>query len=363
MRLTVERPPANRQRVIFRSPDPDDPDNPVAPRIALVRFSSMGDILLTTPLLRAIRRRHPDAWMTYVTKAEFVPLLETNPRLNEIIGFRPTTPLADLARRLAAGGYTHFLDLHGSLRSRALAARVGSRWGRYPKHRFARGVLIRLKRDIYRDRRHVAERYFDAARELDVTPDDGPLEFFLKREALDSARKFLADQRLDPSSALVALVPGAAHATKQWPVRHWQHLVAMLTTHGHEVVVLGGPKEQALCEEVAVAGGDHATSAGGRFDLGGTAALLKLARCAVAGDTGPMHLATAVGTPVVALYGPTVQPFGFFPYRARATVLERDLDCRPCSAMGGPVCPLKHHRCLEDIAPDVVFDAVRRLPR
>lgn len=335
----------------------------VAPRIVLVRFSSMGDILLTTPLIRAIRQRHPDAWITFVTKAAFVPLLASNPRLNEIIGHKTTTPLRDLARRIHESGYSHQLDLHDSLRSRALALMTGGRWHRYPKHRFARTILIRFKRDLYRDRRHVVERYFDAARDLDVKPDDGPLEFFLHRSGLEQARRFLADQRLDPSATFVALVPGAAHATKRWPMGHWQRLAAELTAKGMQVVVVGGEAEQQACEDIATAAGDLATSAAGRFDIAGSAALLKLARCVVAGDTGPMHLATAVGTPVVALYGPTVRAFGFFPYHARATVLEQDIPCRPCSSMGGPRCPLGHHRCLVDISPATVLDAVRRLPR
>jgi len=101
----------------------------------------------------------------------------------------------------------------------------------------------------------------------------------------------------------------------------------------------------------------------GAFDLSGTAALLKRARCTVAGDTGVMHLATAVQTPVVTLLGPTVREFGFLPYNARSTIVERDLDCRPCSKMGGPVCPLGHHHCLEWIAAEEVAEAVRRLPQ
>jgi lipopolysaccharide heptosyltransferase II len=335
----------------------------VAHRIVLVRFSSMGDILLTTPLLRAIRSRYPDAWISFVTKAMFTPLLKANPRINEVIGFEPGTPLAELGRRIRAGSFTHRLDLHGSLRSRMLRMLVPGRWGSYPKHRVARSALIKTKRDLYRDRRTVVERYFDAAKDLHVHPDEGSLEFFIPRGALQDAKRFLADQRLGGEQALVAVIPGAQHATKRWPVRHWQHLVTMLTTHGHDVIVVGGPAEQAICEEVAAAGGDRAGNAAGRFDLAGSAALLKLSRCAVGGDTGPMHLATAVGTPVVALYGPTVEAFGFFPYRARATVLQRTLDCRPCSAMGGPACPLKHHRCLVDITPAEVFEAARRLPR
>jgi heptosyltransferase-2 len=332
-------------------------------RILVVRFSSMGDVLLTTPLVRAIRQRHPDASLTYVTKKAYLPLLSHNPRITEVIGYDPATPLRDLTRRLAGERFDHRLDLHRSLRSRALRWSVGGRWRTYPKHRLARSILIRFKRNVYRDRRPVVERYFDAARDLDVQPDGGSLELFLSRGALDRAGRFLADRRLGRQRALVAVVPGAAHATKRWPVRRWQHLVTQLTTRGYDVVVLGGAAEQQVADDVAAAGAEFAASAAGRFDLQGSGALLKEARCVVSGDTGLMHMATAVGTPVVALYGPTVEPFGFFPYRARATVLERDLPCRPCSAMGGPRCPLGHHRCLEDITPDEVFEAVRRLPR
>ena len=323
----------------------------------------MGDILLTTPLVRAIRARHPDAWITYLTKTPFLGLLEHNPRINQLIGYDPVKPLRPLAAHLAAEKFTDCLDLHGSLRTRALRLLVPGRWHGYPKHRAARSLLIYGKKNWYRDRRPVVERYFDAARALDVTPDGQPLEFFLRRDALDQATRFLSERALGRERALVAVCPGAQHATKRWPVRSWQHLVTLLTTRGYDVVVLGGPAEAALGEDVAAAGAEHAASAAGRAEFAVSAAFLKLARCAVSGDTGLLHLATAVGTPVVGLYGPTVEAFGFFPYRARATVLQRDLPCRPCSAMGGPSCPLGHHQCLAGIGPDDVFDAVRRLPR
>jgi ADP-heptose:LPS heptosyltransferase len=149
---------------------------PVSPDILIVRFSAIGDILLMTPLLRALRQRHPDARITVVTKAEFAPLLARNPRVTEVIGWDPGSSLRALGSRLRERPYTHRLDLHGSLRSRALRWVVGGRWSGYPKHRVARGVLIRFKRDVYRDRRPVAERYFDAARALDPRPDAGPTQ-------------------------------------------------------------------------------------------------------------------------------------------------------------------------------------------
>jgi len=333
-----------------------------APRIAVVRFSSMGDILLTTPLLRALRERHAAAQITFVTKRAFVPLLAHNPRVDAVIGYDPRAALSALADEIRARGITHGLDLHGSLRSRRLRRLVGGRWRGYPKRRVARTVLIRTKRDVYRDRRHVVERYFDAARDLDVKPDDRGLEFFIPRETQVKAKQFLAATGVGVDRTLVAVAPGAAHATKRWPLGHWQRLVGELVTR-YDVVVVGGRDDVALADEVAAAGGARAVNAAGRFDLAGSAALLKESRCVVSGDTGVMHLGTAVGTPVVALFGPTVEAFGFFPWRARATVLQRDLSCRPCSAFGGPRCPIGTHACLVEIAPAEVADAVRRLPR
>jgi heptosyltransferase-2 len=112
---------------------------------------------------------------------------------------------------------------------------------------------------------------------------------------------------------------------------------------------------------VAAAAGSAGASAAGETGLQGTGALLRRASVAISGDTGVMHMATGVGTPVVALFGPTVQAFGFFPYAARATVLERDLPCRPCTRMGGPVCPLGHHHCLRTILPPEVEAAALAL--
>jgi len=339
------------------------PAQPVPPRVLAVRFSSLGDLILTTPLFRAIRSAHPRAEVTLVTRREYVPLFAQSPRITEVIGYDPDTPLRALARDLRRRRFTHRLDLHGSLRSATLRLLVGGRWGRYPKHRLARTVLIRTKRNIYRDHRPVAERYFDAARRLGVAPDGDPPEVFLHRDAVTAADAFLREHRLGQDRTLVALIPGAAHATKEWPEHHWHELLSLVTGAGMDVVILGGNKEAEMAGRLAAAGGSRVASAAGRFDIQGTAALLKRARCAAGGDTGVMHLSTAVGTPVVTLLGPTVAAFGFLPYRGRATVLERDLPCRPCSKMGGPRCPLGHHDCLEGIAPATVLQAIRTLPR
>ena len=329
------------------------------PRILLVRFGSIGDVLLTTPLLRAIRERHPEAFIAYLTKSVHLPLVADNPRLNEVIAFEPGMSIATVAERVRAAGFDHRLDLHGNLRTRALRALVPGRWTGYPKHRVARTVLIRTKRDIYRDRRHVAERYFDAAGGLDVRPDGRPPEFFPSAASVAAAEAWLAGAGLG-DQPFVALAPGAAHATKRWPEDRWQALARGLSERGFGVAVVGGPGDRDVADSIASATAG-AASAAGRTTLQETGAVIRRAAALVSGDTGVMHMATAVGTGVVALFGPTVRQFGFFPYSDDARVVELPLGCRPCSAMGGPVCPLGHHRCLRDIAPQPVMEAVMEI--
>ena len=339
------------------------PHTSTIPNVLAVRFSSIGDILLTTPLLRAIRRSHPGARVTVLTKREYVPLLSHNPHVNLVLGLPANRSLLSLASELRADRYTHLLDLHDNLRSRALRLLVPGSWRTYPKHRLARAWLIRAKRNRYRDRRPVAERYFSAAGDLGAKPDGCPPDFFLGPEAGEQIFEWLGTVGLQDEPNIVALGPGAAHATKRWPLEHWQGLVARNLKGGAAVVIVGGPGDADLGAALAEKSGGRVASAAGIFGLQGTGALLQRARVLVSGDTGVMHMATAVGTPVVGLFGPTVEAFGFFPYTRQASVLELPLPCRPCTAQGSSRCPLGHHRCMIDIQPSVVYETLRRTSR
>ncbi len=332
------------------------------PNILLVRFSSIGDLILTTPLLRAIRTRHPAARLTFVVREDLADLIRHNPRLDRVVTWSRNTPLGPLATELRRGEWSHRLDLHGSLRSRRLRLMVGGSWSGYPKHRIRRRLLIITRRRFGGDLGPVAERYFAAAGDLDVTPDGGPAEFFTTAEAERTAAALLDERGLGRHRRLVALVPGAAQATKRWPEAHWRDLVERLAP-STDLVVIGGPGERMIGERLLLAGGNAITNAAGRSSLLESGALLRRADLVVAGDTGMLHLATAVGTPVIGLYGPGVPEFGFFPYRAPVKLLEQPLACRPCSAHGSDRCPLGHHRCLQDTTPAMVLDALARPPR
>jgi lipopolysaccharide heptosyltransferase II len=308
--------------------------------------------------LRALHRRHPEAELYFVTKRAQAPLVVENPHLTNVFALGPDEPLADFAQRLRALGATHGLDLHGSLRSTALRWLVPARWSGYSKRKLARTALIATKINLYGKHVPVPERYFEAANAagLDVEPDGGPPEFFLAPAARAHMTHWLAEIGLD-RKPFAALAPGAAHATKRWPITHWRALAGRLQQLGYGIVVVGGPQDRDAGEQL----GTGVVNAAGEFSLQETGACLARARVAVSGDTGVMHMATGVGTRVVALFGPTVEPFGFYPYTKRAVVLEQDLACRPCSAMGTERCPLGHHRCLDDVLPDRVAAAVQEL--
>jgi heptosyltransferase-2 len=328
-------------------------------RILVVRFSSAGDVLLVTPLLRALRRRHATAHLAVLTRPAFASLISHNPHISAIELVEPRASLRALAHRLEANAYTHALDLQGSLRTRALRRLVRTRWSGYGKRRWARELLIRTKRDLYRDSTPEAERFFEAARVLEVTPDGDPAELGIAPEIEERAAAWLGEGPGD--QPFLALAPGAAHLTKRWPVRRWETLARELAEAGHAVVAVGGSAEAELGRRIAAMAAPRGWSACGAFDFQGTGAIVRRATALASGDTGVMHIATAVRTPVVAMFGPTVSRFGFLPYRARAEVLERDLACRPCSAQGGPRCPLGHHSCLRDIAPAEVRIALERM--
>ncbi len=332
----------------------------LSPDILVVRFGSIGDILLTTPLLRAIRTKWPGARVTFLTKRQYVPLVSDNPNVTEVFGIAPQDTIRGVAAQIRTVKYTHILDLQGGGRTTPLRLLARGPWSGYSHRRLARELLIRFKHNAYSEHVPVAERYFEAAADLDVAPDGGPPELFLNPAAEEKAGSWLSRAGVGTKRPLVAIGPGAAHATKRWPVPHWIKLVRQIVHTGADIVALGGPEDSAMGAEIAARGGTQVASAAGELSLQETGAVLKRSAALISGDTGVMHMATGVGTPVVALFGPTVRQFGFFPYNAHASVVERNLPCRPCSSHGSEACPLEHHLCMREIQPDMVFSTLTR---
>lgn len=330
-------------------------------KLLLIRFSSLGDVVLTSPLIRALRAAYPDATLHFATRRAFAPLLESNPHLDRVLTLPggDAASLRRFARELRAERYDCVLDLHGTLRARALRWLVrGPRWSGYSKQTLRRWLLIRFRMGLDRpETTPVVERYFGAARALGVRPDGQPPEVFPTPDDEAAAEAALREHGL-LGEPLVAVAPGARHRTKCWPPDRWAELARRLHAKGLRMVLVGGPEDAALGAGIADAA-PGAVNLAGEMSVLASAALIARAACVASGDTGVMHLATAVGTPVVALFGPTTRHLGFFPYSPRATILERELPCRPCTTHGGEACPLGHHRCMLEIGVPEVEAAVR----
>ena len=185
----------------------------LSPDILVVRFSAIGDILLTTPLLRAIRAKWPGARITVLTKRQYVSLVSDNPNVTEVFGIAPQDRIRDLVKLIRRVDYTHILDLQGGLRTAPLRLLAGGPWSGYSNRRFARAMLIRFKHNRYEEHVPVAERYFEAAADLGVIPDGEPPEFFLNSTAEEKAAAWLTRAGVGTRRPFVAVAPGAAHSS------------------------------------------------------------------------------------------------------------------------------------------------------
>ena len=327
---------------------------PPSPRSAVlvIQTAFLGDVVLTTPLLTALAGRHGPVDVVLTPAAG--PLLEGHPAVREVIRYDKKGRDAGLAglRRLAAAlrarRYARAYLPHRSWRSAALAllARVPERTG------FADSPAS----ITYTTRVARARTGHEVERLLALTGRPGgsapPVSLALTAEDAAAAGRWLAGRGVP--RGFTAIAPGSIWGTKRWP--YYPALAASLEG---PLVVIGGTEDAGLAEEVVAAAPGRAWSAAGELSLRQSAAVIERARVLVTNDSAPLHLATAVGTPVVAIFGPTVPEQGFGPRGARDLALgHAGLRCRPCSAHGPAVCPLGHHRCMRELPAETVVAAV-----
>ena len=329
-------------------------------RILLIRLSSLGDVLLTTPLLNLLRRACPNAEIDVLTKAEYRDLLRSHPAITGLLTFDSGQPLRRTLSLLRANTYDLALDLHCTPRSQLILRTLRARRRlTYDKRVLRRALLVRLGWNTLRSMTPVPELYTAPLRRLGLEGNLGPPTMYL---AADSTKA--ADDRIARGlpggfrGPLLAVAPGARWPTKRWPVERFAAVAQDLAQErGAAVVVLGGPDEaqlaSALCDSLDV----PVIHVAGTQPLMHSAALLSRCSLLISNDSGLMHMATALQVPVVAIFGPTVREFGFYPFQARAEVVSEPLPCRPCSTKGSMRCPRGHHACMQDISSARVLAA------
>lgn len=301
-------------------------------KILIIRLSSLGDIILTEPLVRALREKYHDTQIDFLVKKEYSPIVRLFGTLSNILEYENDTISRD---------YDVVLDIHDVLRSKRIRRGLGKKLFVIHKRTFRRWLLVKFKVNLLKNTPDVIGRYFETAKELGII-DNGAAP----RLNINGSKEKTA-----------AICPGAKHWNKQWPIENFIEVAKELSSRGYKIEVHGSRQEHPLGEKIAAAlSSDIASNLCGMFGLEELASRLASCEVAITNDSGLMHLANAVGTRTISIFGPTVREFGFFPQNKAAVILENNnLDCRPCTTIGLDHCPKGHFKCMKEINPELVL--------
>ena len=329
-------------------------------------MSSIGDIILTTPLIRVVRKRFPDASITFLVKSQFYDVIKTNPHINHIISFDKKSGLQGLRKLrqdIVKENYDLLLDIHKSLRSRYLRWFSGVQTiGSYSKQIFNRTLLVNFGINLYKEQKPVYERYFEAVSDYGLVYDGAGTEVVVPESEADIIIKSLVDDGYRYTQPLVALCPAASFTNKRWFEARYAELADyLIKKYDTTICLLGSKSDYEICERIKEQLGNKALNYAGKFSLLGSAAVLMFCKFAVTNDSGLMHLAQSQKTPVVALFGPTTRELGYFPIPEKSRVVEAQVKCRPCTHNGLDYCPKKHFKCMSQIQVADVIKAIEGL--
>jgi ADP-heptose:LPS heptosyltransferase len=311
-------------------------------KILVLRFSSIGDIVLTSPVLRCLKLQKPDVEVHVATKSTFADLVRYSPHVDKV--HELGDDIAELTQRLKAERFHQVIDLHHNLRTARIKRALGVPSHSFNKLNIEKWLLVNLKVDRMPGI-HIVDRYMGTVEHLGVKNDEQGLELFIPKDRYVA----LEGLPLTHFNGYVAMAIGAAHATKRLPEHRLIELAKLIEG---PIVLIGGREDQVVARNIASAVGGRVYDATGKFDLLGSASLIAQATSVVAHDSGAMHIAAAFKKPLVSIWGNTVPQFGMGPYipthPERAHIAEvTGLACRPCSKIGHDRCPLGHFRCME----------------
>lgn len=331
-------------------------------KILVVRLSSIGDIILTTPLLRSLRTSCPEARITFLIKKQYEELLAASPYIDELITFDKKDGLKGLRKikhYLKEQHFDLYLDIHKNWRSRYLRFCLhAGKTTTYRKLILKRTLLIWFRINLYRVIKPVYQRYFDSVKDLGIQYDGRGTEIHVPPDKSEKIRHLLSDAGYTFDGPLVILCPSATYFNKRWKSEGFIETARYLIREKSAFVIIhGGREDTGLCKDIAGGIGPRAVSMAGLLSLSESAALLRFATVVVANDSGLLHMAQSQKKPVVGIYGATTRELGYFPVEQNSTVIETSLSCRPCTHNGLNKCPKKHFRCMNDIAAEKVIEA------
>jgi heptosyltransferase-2 len=323
-------------------------------KILLIRFSSIGDIVLTTPVVRCLKQQLPEVELHVLTKSSYRSIYASNPYVDKV--FELSSNLKEVVKRLREEHYDFVVDLHKNWRSWRVRMALHRPSASFPKLDFQKFLYTKLKIGKLPPV-HIVDRYFKAVEKLGVHNDGQGLDFFFN-EGDEMHYEDLPEAFRD---GFVAVVIGGQHTTKILPV---DKVVEVCEALDYPVILVGGPEDAARGDRIKAKVGSFVGNSCGSLTLGQSAFLLKLADAVLTNDTGMMHIAAALRKPIVSVWGNTVPEFGMYPYlpqgkKPAAIVENKSLRCRPCDKLGYAQCPKGHFDCMNSLDGKEIAEKIK----
>lgn len=323
-------------------------------KILIIRLSSIGDIILTTPVVRCLKKQYPDCQIHYLTKPSFENILKDNPYIHTVHNYNDK----NLLKNLQAQNFSYILDLHNNIRSFFIKKILKKPFKTVNKLNFQKWILVNFKYNCMPAHNlHIVERYLQTINFLGVKNDNEGLNYFIPtQEQINIQEKF----NIAETQKYVAIAVGAQHYTKQITVNQ---LVKLCLYIQYPIILLGAKHEHEKAEsiknEVLQKHNSNTTqiivNACGMLSLHQSASVVQQAHVVVSPDTGLMHIAAAFQKNLLSVWGSTVPEFGMYPYFAKnytgshKILQNKSLNCRPCSKIGHKTCPKKHFNCINNL--------------
>lgn len=324
-------------------------------KFLLVRFSSIGDIVLTTPVVRHLKQKVEDAEVHFLTKASYASLLEANPYIDRIHSFDGDMKACIASLRSQEIDYV--IDLHSNIRSARIKYALKRMAFSVHKLNWLKWLLVNFKADRL-PRRHMVDRNLDTISTFIEERDGQGLDYFIPESSEVDIHSLPEVFR----TGFVGLSIGAQHNTKKLP---GESLISLCQKLEHPIIILGGPEDRERGEELCSSLPEKQMfNACGSYSIHQSASLVKQCRVLISNDTGLMHIGAAFKKRIISVWGNTVPSFGMYPYRADASSVRFEvngLSCRPCSKIGYQRCPKKHFKCMLDQDLEEMAMTVRKL--
>lgn len=313
-------------------------------KILIVRFSSIGDIVLTTPVVRCLKQQLNNVQIHFVTKKQFASVMNNNPYVDKLYTIEKST--SEIIQELKNENYDYVVDLHHNIRTLKLKLQLGKKSVSFNKLNYEKFLLVNFKRNKL-PQKHIVDRYLDTVSSLNVINDNKGLDYFIADKDTVNLNETLPSNFINGYNVLVV---GGSYFTKQIPINKLKEICENSLL---PIALLGGKEDSKIAEEVHAVFKDKTINLCGKLSLNQSASVIQQAQKVITSDTGLMHIAAAYKKDIISLWGNTVPEFGMGPYLAgeNSMLLEvKNLSCRPCSKLGYKKCPKGHFKCMNDIS-------------